>query len=32
MDYCDTISEILDKAGTIKLPPHRLDVVTIAGR
>jgi hypothetical protein len=32
MDYCDAISEILDKAGTIKLPQHRLDVVTVARR
>lgn len=32
MDYCDAINEILDKAGTIKLPQHRLDVVTVARR
>jgi hypothetical protein len=32
MDYCDAISEILNKGGTIKLPPHRLDVVTVARR
>jgi len=32
MDYCDAISEILDKAGTIKLPQQRLDVVTLARR
>lgn len=32
MDYCDAISEILDKAGTIKLPGHRFDVVTVARR
>jgi len=32
MDYDDAIFEILDKAGTIKLPRQRLDVVTIARR
>ena len=32
MDYCDAINEILDKAGTIKLPQNRLDVVAVARR
>lgn len=32
MDYCDAIGEILVKAGTIKLPGQRLDVVTVARR
>ena len=32
MDYCDAINEVLDRAGNIKLPGHRLDVVTVAKR
>jgi len=32
MDFGDAIIEILDKAGTIKLPGQRLDVVTVARR
>jgi hypothetical protein len=32
MDYVDAINEILDKAEAIKLPPHRLDVVSAARR
>jgi len=32
MDYLDAIMEILDAAGRMKLPHHRLDVVTIARR
>ena len=32
MGHCDAINEVLDKAGTIKLPRHRLDVVTVARR
>ena len=32
MDYFDAIMEVLDVAGRIKLPHHRLDVVTIARR
>jgi hypothetical protein len=32
MDYLDAIDEVLEEAATIKLPGHRLDVVTIARR
>ncbi len=32
MDFGDAIIEILDKAGTIKLPGQRLNVVTVARR
>jgi hypothetical protein len=32
MDYLDAIMEVLDAAGSVKLPYHRLDVVTIARR
>ncbi len=32
MDYLDAIMEILDAAGQVKLPHHRLHVVTFARR
>ena len=32
MDYLDAIMEILDAVGRIKLPHHRLDLVTVARR
>ena len=32
MDYVDAINEILDKAEAIRLPTHRLDVVSAARR
>jgi len=32
MDYNDAVTEVLDKAARIRLPGHRLDVVTIARR
>jgi hypothetical protein len=32
MDYVDAINEVLDKAEAIKLPTHRLDVVSAARR
>jgi hypothetical protein len=32
MDYLDAIEEVLEEASGIKLPGHRLDVVTIARR
>lgn len=32
MDYDDAVTEVLDKAARIRLPGHRLDVVTIARR
>jgi len=32
VDYLDAIDEVLEKAAMIKLPHHRLDVVTVARR
>jgi len=32
MDYDDAVTEVLDKAARIRLPGHRLDVVTMARR
>ena len=32
MDYNDAVTEVLDKAARIRLPGHRLDVVSIARR
>jgi hypothetical protein len=32
MDYNDAVAEVLDKAARIKLPGHRLDIVTIVRR
>ena len=32
MDYFDAITEVLEKAQTIRLPPQRVDVVPIARR
>jgi hypothetical protein len=32
MDYNDAVTEVLDKAARIKLPGHRLDVVSTARR
>ncbi len=32
MDYADAIEEVLERAAAIKLPGHRIDVVTAARR